>query len=178
MNDYIMTYTGKKFRPLEPDLDLICIEDIAHSLSLQCRFTGHCRYFFSVGSHSLLVSLLLKDSGANNLLMLWGLLHDAAETYLTDVASPLKHQPAFQPYRDAESTLMAAICMKFNLSPAQPPEVHEADLLALSAEAHQLMGDISDWNLVDPPKGIRISPVAPVDVEYEFREIFRGLYGK
>ena len=52
----IQTFTGKKFDPLNPNLNDFCIEDIAHSLSLQCRFTGHCRVFYSVAEHSVHVS--------------------------------------------------------------------------------------------------------------------------
>ena len=31
---YITTYTGKHFDPVNPDASLLCIEDIAHALSL------------------------------------------------------------------------------------------------------------------------------------------------
>ena len=44
---WIQTYTRKAFDVLNPDPELICIEDIAHALSNQCRFTGHTREFYS-----------------------------------------------------------------------------------------------------------------------------------
>ena len=34
MSDYITTYTGKHFEPMNPDPELICIEDIAHTLPM------------------------------------------------------------------------------------------------------------------------------------------------
>ena len=34
MSDYITTYTGKHFEPMNPDPELICIEDIAHALPM------------------------------------------------------------------------------------------------------------------------------------------------
>ncbi len=43
----IRLYSGVYFDPFEPDIDLIKIEDIAHGLSLQCRFGGHTQNFFS-----------------------------------------------------------------------------------------------------------------------------------
>lgn len=46
---YITTYTGKHFDPVNPDASLLCIEDIAHALSLLCRGNGHVQTFFSVG---------------------------------------------------------------------------------------------------------------------------------
>lgn len=82
---WILTSTGRQFWPLQPRADEICIEDIAHHLSMQCRFTGATRFHYSVAQHSVLVSQLAPD-GENPL---WGLLHDAAEAYLVDVATRL-----------------------------------------------------------------------------------------
>jgi hypothetical protein len=53
---WIQTYTGKKFYPLTATIDDIDIEDIAHSLSMQCRFNGHCYVFYSVAEHSVLIA--------------------------------------------------------------------------------------------------------------------------
>ena len=54
----ITTHSGVRFWPLLPNPDDILIEDIAHSLSLQCRFAGHSRVFYSVAEHSVRVSQL------------------------------------------------------------------------------------------------------------------------
>jgi len=54
----IRTFTGKKFWPLAPIGNDLDIEDIAHALSLVCRFTGHTYCFYSVADHSLRVSKL------------------------------------------------------------------------------------------------------------------------
>lgn len=51
MSDCITTYTGRHIDPVNPDPDMICIEDIAHALSLICRGNGHVQTFFSVGQH-------------------------------------------------------------------------------------------------------------------------------
>ena len=40
MSEYITTYTGKHFKPTEPDPELFDIADIAHALSLICRGNG------------------------------------------------------------------------------------------------------------------------------------------
>lgn len=45
-NNCITTYTGKHIDPLHPDPDMICIEDIAHALSLICRGNGQVKTFF------------------------------------------------------------------------------------------------------------------------------------
>lgn len=44
--DSIFTFTGGFIRPLDPDPEDICIEDIAHALSMQCRWTGHVSKFY------------------------------------------------------------------------------------------------------------------------------------
>ncbi len=53
--NWLATYTGRKWFLLDPHPDDVAIEDIAHGLSMVCRFGGHCRHFYSVAQHSLLV---------------------------------------------------------------------------------------------------------------------------
>ena len=81
IGDWIQTYTGRQFWPLDPRVDEIHIEDIAHSLSMRCCYGGHLTDFYSVAEHSVLVSLHVPQEFA-----LWGLLHDAAE-------APHRHLP-------------------------------------------------------------------------------------
>ena len=81
----ILTFTGKWFKPLEPRPEDVDIRDIAHALSLICRFTGHVLWPYSVSQHSIAVARLCSKNIA-----IYGLLHDAAEAYITDVAHPIK----------------------------------------------------------------------------------------
>ena len=86
---WIETFTGKRVNPMHLDEELIDINDIAHSLALQCRFVGHCLMFYSIAEHSILVAdtvhkemisrytTAVKDS--YKLTCLAALLHDAAE---------------------------------------------------------------------------------------------------
>src|SRR3989304_3945731 len=45
---WIQAWTGKVFYPFNPCIEDIDIKDIAHSLSLICRYNGHCREFYCV----------------------------------------------------------------------------------------------------------------------------------
>src|SRR5438128_12538670 len=82
--DWMQTYTGRAFYPLDPRLDDICIEDIAHALSMLCRYGGQCQEFYSVAEHSVLMSYAVNPQHA-----LWALLHDATESYMGDLIRPL-----------------------------------------------------------------------------------------
>jgi len=94
---YLSTFTGKKFFPFAPHPHQIDIRDIAHGLSLLCRFSGQCPYFFSVAEHSIYVADNLK---------LEGLLHDASEAYLADLPRPVKiGLPEYIPARYATGYL-------------------------------------------------------------------------
>ena len=80
--DYITTYTGKNFRPLNPEMSQIDIRDIAHALSLTCRGNGHVKNFFSVGQHCVYCAKEAEARGYSSRVILGCLLHDASEAYL------------------------------------------------------------------------------------------------
>jgi hypothetical protein len=61
---FIHTYTGKHFYPLTPDAALIDLRDVAHSLSMQARFAGHTRDFYSVAEHCVRVSMACARADA------------------------------------------------------------------------------------------------------------------
>lgn len=135
--DAVCTYTGRAIRPLDPRPADIDIEDIAHSLANQCRFTGHTRQFYSVAQHSVHVSQLCPNYP------LEGLLHDASEAYLSDIARPIKKAEGDfgEIYEDIETNLMIAIWERFEvtLSADALAEVKTADNILIGAEARDLM---------------------------------------
>ena len=98
MGDYITTYTGKHFEPMNPDPDVIDIGDIAHALSLICRGNGHVNTFWSVGEHCICCAREAKARGLSERMILACLLHDASECYMSDVPRPFKKSlPACRP---------------------------------------------------------------------------------
>lgn len=138
-DDEIMTYSGVVFRPLEPESGLILIEDVAHATANSCRFTGHVKAFYSVAQHSVHVSDLLRAYFTPEL-ALWGLLHDASEAYLSDLARPIKKQEGLgDVYLACENLLMRAVCERFDLEWPMPAEVKWADDVLLRAEQRDLM---------------------------------------
>lgn len=132
---FIRTFTGRLVDPVHLSPGDICIEDIAHALSNQCRFSGHVRRFYSVAEHSVRVMQNCK------LDPLSALLHDASEAYLVDLPRPLKYHPAFSFYRDVEVKVSWAIAERFGLLPLKEveDEIHVADKRMLATEMQGLM---------------------------------------
>lgn len=166
----IQTYTGKKFWPFNPDPADICIEDIAHALSLKCRFGGHSKFHYSVAYHSLLASEMAEKTidimnlSFEGLLPLssrstsiCALLHDAAEAYMPDFAAPVKDlfrhitNSKKEPYRSIaklegilDRTIYEALGLPFPSGP-DLAIVKSIDLRMLATERHQVMRPGFDW---------------------------------
>lgn len=151
VGDWGCTSSGRRFYPEDPRHEDIIIEDIAHALSLQCRYGGHCLKHYSVAQHSVLVSRLCPPEDA-----LWGLLHDAAEAYIIDIPRPLKKAPWMHGYRELEKRWMAVICEVFDLPLERPESVSKADEAILPLEAAAVMPKLGPaspqhWTFREPP---------------------------
>ena len=185
---WITTYTGEKFYHLRPTAAMIHIEDIAHSLSMQCRWTGHTKFHYSVAQHSWYASYLVgEDWRANGREMaLTALLHDASEAYLGDMNRPLKHYtPAGAAYREIEESVERVIYEKFGLSYPMPEVVDAADTQMLYVEKAQLMTvteatqyEACKWGRDETEAPVVIKRWTPRRAEKMFLKRFEELYHK
>ena len=127
---FMITVSGHRFYLEDPRPDDVFIEDIAHSLSRQCRFNGHTSVHYSVAQHSVLVSELVEEPE----LQLAALLHDAAEAYTGDIITPVKD--ALGTARDLERKIEVAIFERFGVpfDGRLPQPVKTADVEALKIE--------------------------------------------
>lgn len=128
--DCIRTYTGRFVNVFQPTPKMICIEDIAHSLSQQCRFGGHLAQFYSVAQHSINCASLVSSAHAKA-----ALLHDASEAYLMDIPSPIKAR--MPEYKKIEHELMLVIAQALGFTYPLSDEVKriDKDMLELEWEA-------------------------------------------
>ena len=166
LGDWIQTSSGQVFYPLDPRPEEIHIEDIAHSLSMQCRFLGHCRDFYSVAEHSVRVARELPPE-----LQKWGLLHDAAEAYLGDMVRPLKYHSGAMGdlFRMYEAALMVAVCQAFELPIKEPAEVRRMDNVLLMTEKRDLVKmKPKPWEDTEQPLPGIIDPWSPSYAKKEF----------
>lgn len=165
MKPEILITSGRYFNLARPNPDDIEIHDIAHALANICRFTGHVRSFYSVAQHSVLVSYVVPPEYA-----LQGLLHDAPEAYVGDVAAPLK---AMLPdYRAVERRVEMAVAERFGLPMDLHESVKHADLRMLATEKRDLMpatGDVWPVELTHQPLEHRIRPIASPEMA---RDVF------
>lgn len=142
----MQTHSGIAFWPLDPRPDEIEIADIAHALSMICRFNGHCRRFYSVAEHSCRVAEFVRDRQrpCQREVFRQALLHDAAEAYFGDVVRPIKRLDAMSAYRAAESNLLYMILQKYDCAQATStkllsPVVVNSDCTLLATEKKYLM---------------------------------------
>lgn len=154
---YIETASGANFYMDDPQFD---IKDIAHALAHQCRYTGHSKQFYSVAEHSILVSRIVEDLGLGD--PFEGLMHDAAEAYLSDIAAPWK---ALLPdYKKLEARIETPLRLWAGVPEKLSEGVKRAGWLALFIEARALIpSGARDWIA---PEGIKEQAL---DLHYEIR---------
>lgn len=176
-HNWFPTYTGIKFFPADPRPEDIRIEDIAHALSMQCRFAGHVKEFYSVAQHSVIVSQNVPPH-----LALAGLLHDAAEAYCQDIISPLKRTGLFKAHSEIEDNLLVMIFDKFGLPFWALPEnqrlLKEADLRALMTERRDVCCSKAseyDWHVDAEPFDEKILSQSPYAAKGYFLRRFEEL---
>lgn len=169
---YITTFTGINFNPLKFTEDDFDIVDIAHSLSMNCRWGGHSSSFFSVAQHSVYVSRFMKKNRMH------GLIHDGSEAYGADMPTPFKM--VLPDFTKLENKIQSKIYLKFL---GKLPTEEEYDYLKLY---DKLLLDfegtmfIKDWvdtidvtiiNQVDE----RFHPWTPQEAKDNFLKEFRQL---
>ncbi|WP_425065097.1 phosphohydrolase [Reyranella sp.] len=132
VGDWMMTYTGRKFFPLDPRPEDIDLRDIGWGLAHQCRYNGHGRFFYSVAEHSV----LLSNHFGQGMLAREALLHDAAEAYIGDVIRPLKR--SLPQFVEIEAKLERVIFKRFNLPATLRGEIKAADTSILTDERNRL----------------------------------------
>ncbi|MXR52001.1 phosphohydrolase [Halovenus sp. WSH3] len=163
--DPIGTYTGGEFHPLDPDPERIELPDIANGLANTCRYAGQCQFYYSVGTHSIYVSEELSEHGPT--IQLYGLFHDAAEAYISDVPRPVKRE--IETFERIEQRILAAVWDRLGVDPPTESEwevVMDADDRLFHYEADTLLAEFEPPSVPDLP--YELSACSPERVREQF----------
>lgn len=169
----IMLHSGVEFDFVNPAASRFTIEDIAHGLSMLCRYAGQCRIFYSVAEHCLLVSEVVPEHAFA------ALMHDAAEAFVGDITRPLKQM--LPQFKKIERQVEDAIAARYDLPQPMPAAVKQADLAVLAAEQEQIMP--AGTNLWAAEAGIQPAPIlvrglSPAEAKAAFLSRFSALEGR
>lgn len=168
---YITTNSGIRVSCPGMRSSMVDLRDIAHSLSMQCRYMGHVNEFYSVAEHSVLVSRFAKEAGFGLDMQIMCFLHDAHEAYVGDFPSPFKEAvPGLRLFEDSiESAVRDSLGLPADDDPAWGVVKH-FDILALHLEASQLFirehsqaPDWVDWDMVHKYHARTSTPPGPID---------------
>ena len=190
---WIQTHSGERFHLFDPREYEVCLDDIAHSLAMKCRFGGFSRMFYSVAEHSIRVADYLKDNGYSKELQLLGLMHDAAEAFLPDFIGPAKEfwfvdltdstgQKKLVPAKDLELLIQCVLFKKFKIRLPTTREsiiVHRADKKLLATEKRDVLAESLVWDEELPPPLSRV--IQPMELGRskrlfleKFKELTKG----
>lgn len=166
------TFTGKAFYPWALEPEMFDIVDIAHHLSLICRFTGAVRSMYSVAQHCVIGSMYALPEVAYAFLM-----HDLAEAYLNDVSRPVK--VGFPEYGELEDAILTSAAHAFNFSYSLSSfhdDVKAIDNRMLATERRDLMPNTGrSWVHLPQPYARVIQPWSSEMAEDMFLLRFENL---
>jgi hypothetical protein len=142
----ITTFSGERVNSLQVRERQINQEDEVRGLSMQTRYLGQIRDFYSIAEHSVLVSRISEHFGDDTPTVCASLEHDGHEYLTGDFPSPFKHDvPGLRTW---EGSIEAVFRKARGLPPNDDPvwtKVKRYDLMALHFEASQLMNEPADW---------------------------------
>lgn len=194
----VETVSGKVVDLMNPEPDMIDIDDIAWSLSRLARYNGHTiqKIPYTVGQHSIFVYNMVRQRFPQNpMIQLLALLHDAGEAYTGDISGPLKHIPELRPIiKGIEHKIEDVIFEKFGIVEDAWPNkndieyahtmVKKYDIYCQAVESYNFMHSRgSDWNFpIDDNEAPDLvdyqnfeMPKRNIEVYEEFLKIYNNL---
>lgn len=196
-NSRIETLDCRFVDPLAIKVEDIVIGDVAHALSMQCRFNGYTSRHYSVAEHSINVAYAVSKwlstqtehaytDAEQQSIIRQALLHDATEAYLLDLPKPVKNSMPI--YRQIEDAAWVVIAERFKVAVPLHPQIKIADVrMRVTEKVHLLSNkglDLPEWKYIaesfpayGPEDGLRFVFEIQRD-PMEVKENFLNLYSK
>lgn len=171
---WLLTSTGRQHYLRAPSAthpdNLQSLSEVAHSLAHINRYTGHANRAYSVAEHSLLcVDIAIHVFGADAGGQLAVLMHDAHESVVGDIASPVKEElgPVWAAFEQLHQDHFRSQYGLQSLYAQHGAMVKKCDLIALATERRDLMPfdrALHDpWPVIDTPTR-RVNPWSDVSL--------------
>jgi 5'-deoxynucleotidase YfbR-like HD superfamily hydrolase len=155
LGSWSQSYSGAMYWILDPVPEEVHLVDIVVGLVNASRYRGQTMFFYSVLTHCILVSRAVEKLALERgwskedaqEAALEGLMHDASEAYLGDVARPLKRSKEMRGYCKVEALWEDVIRTRFRIrsSPESAKLVKECDNRVVLDEIHTFMRDPDMW---------------------------------
>lgn len=164
---WVPTYSGKGYRPWDENPGPLSLQDLAYGLSRTLRYGGHSKPGVTVAEHCILAAAIVRSLWpGNEHLERAALLHDASESILHDLQSPIRSSVrVVMPsgdmitWNESDALVTRNIAKFFDVPKEhlEAPEVKAADLLAVCFEKRDCpnLGD-GDWGLPEIPQGLHL----------------------
>ena len=165
------TASGNAFFLGYPDHLAVRIDDIATSLSNQCRYNGHVKHFYSVAQHAMMVSQWMEEDGCDTISQYAGLHHDSAEAYTGDIIAQMKWlTPEF---KEREERVEKAVnkALGVDTSSITASIVKDYDFLALATEVRDVLNPNQteySWGDLPEPRDEEILAMDPTSARVHF----------
>lgn len=167
---------GGYFNIKKPIWHHVRLKDIAHSLSMICRYNGHTPRFYSVAEHLIHCWHRSVQLGHSWLAQRAVFMHDATEAYCQDIIRPLKRQ--LKAYKAIEARIEGCISRQFQIAFDKFEEqVKEVDNQVFVAEKNFMWPDKDRWHDAKDiePVFIKLNHYSPSRAKSKFLAVARDL---
>lgn len=131
------TYSGKEIDPTWIKPNDVCLEDIARSLSMTCRFNGHVTRFYSVANHCVNMAQWFFDQERYKEAK-YALFHEGDEVIFGDIITQIKYLDILAELREIIKATQRTIYKQFKLYGNEPKSVKELDDMMKVLEARKV----------------------------------------
>jgi len=186
IGNWILTHKGHAFSFNDLDSNVYDLDDIAHALSLMCRFGGMTDFHYSVAQHSCYMAEEIWRETHDPVQALDGLMHDAEEYVMGDMKTPLKNMmPEFRAMSAKVDRAIRREFHQFGVPFEMQPLTKEYDTRILLDEKYAMLPSdtpLLEWAIekTHKPLGIVIQKWSHGLAETRFRELFKfysSVYG-
>jgi hypothetical protein len=147
----IRVKSGRLVDPFNLNVYDIAATDFPHSLAQVNRFTGQCRWPYPVGQHCIVLHKHVPKE-----LKRAALMHDDAEVYFNDLASPVKAE--YPEYKEDEKRALWIIAQYHSVSWEELEAVSRYDKRLYADERNALFDNIEERGMGDENVALGVDP--------------------